>query len=77
MNQIPLKSQMLKKILELVTACFGLVAALALNDAIQSLFAELFGKQNAIWAKFAYAAIVTVIVVLVTVKISKLIKDNE
>lgn len=54
---------------ELATAGFGLVAALAWNDAIQTLFKEIFGNQSASWAKFAYALLVTGLVVLVTMKL--------
>lgn len=58
---------------ELATAGFGLVAALAWNDAIQTMFKGIFGEQSAVWAKFAYALLVTAIVVVVTVKLSGVI----
>lgn len=57
----------------LATASLGLVAALAWNDAIQSLFHELFGTQSGLVAKFLYALLVTILVVTVTVRLSKLI----
>ena len=72
-----LKSQIIKKVSELTTAGFGLVAALAWNDAIQTLFKYIFGEQSAIWAKFVYALIITVLVVLITVKISRLVSATE
>ena len=76
---------MLEKVSELATAGFGLVAALAWNDAIQTLFKEIFGTQSAVWAKFIYALLITSLVVLLTVKIGNLINkvkqqiggDNE
>lgn len=51
----------------LATAGFGLVAALAWNEAIQDLFKriEVFSR-NSLVAKFIYAAVVTVIIVAVT-----------
>ena len=76
MTNQSLKTQIVKKVSELTTAGFGLVAALAWNDAIQSLFAEIFGKQNAVWAKFVYAIIITGLVVLITTKLAKLLKND-
>ncbi len=51
-----------------VTAAFGLVAGLAWNDAIKALIDMLFPASagSSIVAKFTYAAILTVFVVLIT-----------
>jgi hypothetical protein len=54
----------------LATAGLGLVAALAWNDAIQGLFRAIFGEASGLVAKFFYAAIITVVVVLVTTRLS-------
>ena len=51
----------------LITAAFGLVAALAWNGAIQAIFAEIFGEQSTIPAMLGYAVFVTVLAVLFTV----------
>lgn len=55
--------QVLNKTFELLTTALSLVAALAWNDAIQSLFSKIFGNADSLWAKFAYALLVTAIVV--------------
>lgn len=68
-----LKLEILEKMSTLVTAGFGLVAALAWNNAIKALFEAVFGTQSNIIAMFVYAAVVTVIVVLVTVKLGRLV----
>ncbi|MBU1039216.1 hypothetical protein KKC17_03275 [Patescibacteria group bacterium] len=73
MSQKSLRLEILEKVSQLATAGFGLVAALAWNDAIQTLFKELFGTQSAVWAKFGYAILITVLVVLVTYKLGNLI----
>lgn len=73
MKSKSLKLELFGKMSELATAGFGLVAALAWNDAIQSLFKEIFGSQSAVWAKFAYAVLITGIVVIVTLKIGDVI----
>lgn len=58
-----LKLEILEKMSTLVTAGFGLVAALAWNEAIKKLFETIFGKQSGLIAMFGYAIIITVIVV--------------
>ncbi len=73
MSTKSLRLELLQKMSELATAGFGLVAALAWNDAIQSFFKDLFGEQSATWAKFVYAVLVTLIVVFITLKLGSLI----
>jgi len=62
----------IKKSYELLTAAFSFVAALAWNDAIQALFLRIFGPSSTVLAKFLYAAIVTVIIVFMGMKLAKL-----
>ena len=50
----------------LMTAAFGLVAALAWNGAIQALFKHVFGTADSLSAQLVYAILVTVIAVCVT-----------
>lgn len=54
------------KLAALITAAFGLVAALAWNSAIQTFFKEIFGDQTSIPAMVGYAVFVTVIAVVFT-----------
>ncbi len=69
-EQLNLRLKVLERTGELVTAAFGLVAALAWNDAIQTLFKQVFGEAASLYAKFFYAIVVTIIVVSVTVRLS-------
>lgn len=55
------------KLAALVTAAFGLVAALAWNTAIQEIFKEAFGAQSGLWAMVGYAVFVTIIAVVFTI----------
>lgn len=64
--------EVLETTLQLATVAFGLVAALAWNDAIQTLFATVFGEAADITAKFLYAALVTLIVVFVTIRLGRI-----
>jgi hypothetical protein len=76
-KEMGLRMVFVQKLLELMTAAFLLVAALAWNDAIQSLFLRVFGSTNGVIAKFVYALIITVLVVLVIFRLSKLTQRIE
>ena len=56
---------------ELVLAGFALVAALAWNEAIQELFKTIFGDAGTLTAKFAYAILVTIIVTVISIRLSR------
>lgn len=67
-----LRRDLAERVSALATAGFGLVAALAWNDAIQGLFQVLFGTASSLVAKFVYAIVITVMVVLVTRHLGRL-----
>ncbi|RCV65326.1 hypothetical protein C5S53_04375 [Methanophagales archaeon] len=48
-----------------------MVAALAWNDTIKLLFKEVFGPQETLWAMFGYAIFVTILIVLITIYLSR------
>ncbi len=56
-----------------VTAALGLVAALAWNDAIRTLIAQLFPEEtkSALIGKFTYAFIITVLAVAMIYYLNK------
>ncbi|MEM1514391.1 MAG: DUF5654 family protein [Candidatus Thermoplasmatota archaeon] len=66
-----LKGEILKAMTSLITAAFGLVAALAWNGAILAIFKAVFGEQESIPAMLAYAIIVTIIAVIATIMIAR------
>ena len=66
-----LYAEVLDKIAALLTAAFGLVAALAWNGAIQELFKEVFGTAESLTAQTIYAVVVTVVAVLATILIAR------
>lgn len=69
-----MKVEMLDKIAALVTAAFGLVAALAWNGAIRAIFEHFFGTADNIPAMLTYAILVTIIAVLVTIWVARAVK---
>jgi cellobiose-specific phosphotransferase system component IIC len=66
-----LKDEVLTQIAALLTAAFGLVAALAWNGAIQAIFKQVFGTADSITAQLSYAILVTIIAVIVTIWIAR------
>ena len=69
-----MRAEILEKIAALLTAAFGLVAALAWNGAIRAIFEKVFGTADNIWAMLVYAVVVTIIAVLVTIWIARATK---
>ena len=66
-----MQKEVIEKIAALITAAFGLIAALAWNEAITELFRLVFGDQSGIWALLFYAVVVTIIAVVVTIWIGR------
>jgi Zn-dependent protease with chaperone function len=62
----------LETTIQLAAAAFGLVAALAWNAAIQGLFEAIFGEAGDLAAKFLYAILITIVVVLATIRLGRL-----
>jgi len=69
-----MKGEVLEKIAALITAAFGLVAALAWNGAIRATFEAVFGSADNIAAMLIYAVVITIIAVLVTIWIARSVK---
>ena len=66
----PLKVIALDKMAALITAAFGLIAALAWNEAIKAIFKEIFGEADAIGPLLIYALVVTVAAVILTILVA-------
>jgi len=68
-----MKREVKETFVTLITAAFGLVAALAWNAAIQQAFKEFLGTSaSTLAAMFSYAIIVTILAVFVTLWVAKL-----
>lgn len=73
-----LKREFQKKVIGYILAAFGLVAGLAWNEAIRSLIDYLFPlSQNSLLAKFIYAILITLVVVLAAAYLSKFFAEKE
>lgn len=65
----------------LSTAGFGIVAALAWNEAVQAFVNEYINKYlsvgSGILSKFVYAVLITLIAVFVTYELTTFVRDEE
>lgn len=66
-----MKGEVIDKMASLVTAAFGLIAALAWNGAIKAIFTKVFGDPEGIIQMVVYAAVVTIIAVIATLWIGR------
>lgn len=78
------KLQFVTTFSSLITAAFGLVAALAWNEAIKDAVGLFFGTDGSIWGNLIYAVLVTLLAVIMTMwiarsakKLSDQIKTSE
>jgi ABC-type sugar transport system permease subunit len=71
-KQENLKVQVFDQVVTLLLGGLGLVAALAWNEAILGLFKELFPQGGGLGYKFLYAIVVTVIIVIISVRLRKI-----
>lgn len=79
-----MKKDIVEKIAALITAAFGLVAALAWNDVIKALFVGPCGTEGAgalcmlsSGGPWLYAVVVTILAVLATIWIGKVAERSK
>ena len=76
-----LRQELLKQMVTLSTAGFGLVAALAWNEAIQAFVGEYIDKYisvgSGIISSFICAVIITIFAVFVTYQLTKISGEED
>jgi hypothetical protein len=72
-----LRLEILKTMVQLATAGFGLVAALAWNEAIKAFLDRFISSGNGLLSKAIYALIITIIAVLVTYYLGMLVNEER
>jgi hypothetical protein len=68
-----MKGQVMETIATLMTTAFGLIAALAWNEAIKAIITQMVGKGNDLMGLLIYAIIITIIAVVATILIARVI----
>lgn len=75
-----IQKELLKQMVALSTSGFGLVAALAWNEAIQSFVKEYIDSYisvgSGIISRFIYAVIITALAVFITYQLTKLTEEK-
>ena len=66
-----LKVQLLETFAALITAAFGLVAALAWNETIKTAVGRVFDSGDGLTGLLVYAIIVTILAVVMTLLIAR------
>ncbi len=68
-----MKSQVSETIATLMTTAFGLIAALAWNEAIKAVILAYFPPQSGITGLLIYAVLITILAVVATLLIARVI----
>lgn len=77
-NQKKINKEVMDKITGYILAALGFVVALAWNDAIKALIEFLFPlNKEGVSAKFVYALLMTVVIVVVTIILARRGKAAE
>ncbi len=74
-NQV--KGQVLQTIATLITTAFGLIAALAWNEAIKAILLQFLPKGSDLTGLLIYAVLITIIAVVATILIGRAIAQPE
>lgn len=73
-----LKLEVKRKMINYITTALGLVAGLSWNEAIKGTIEYLFPLQkDTVLAKFLYAVIITLVLVLITIALTKFFLESE
>jgi len=76
-NDRGFRTEFLKTMIQLATAGFGLVAALAWNEVIKEFIDRYISSGSSLISKLIYALLVTSIAVWVTYILGKMIQDES
>gem|GEM_PF-510361 len=73
-----IKKQVQKQLLTYIVASLGLIAGLAWNEAIKGLIEYIFPlSQNTIQAKFLYAIFMTILIVIISYYLARLMQEKD
>ena len=77
MKKNNLRSEFLKTMVQLATAGFGLVAALAWNETIKDIIDRFISPGSSLISRLIYAIIVTILAVIVTYYLGRLTQEAK
>ena len=76
-NNKNLRSEFIKTMIQLATAGFGLVAALAWNEFIKEFINRFISPGSGLISRFIYALFVTFLAVLFTYYLGRLVQEAK
>ena len=76
MKKNKLTLEIFKQLGILITGAFAFISALAWNDAFQTFFTTIFETSHELSALFSYAIIISIVAVIVTIWIGKIINKT-
>lgn len=71
------KGQVLQTIATLITTAFGLIAALAWNEAIKAIILQFLPKGSDLTGLLIYAVLITIIAIVATIIIGRAIAQPD
>ena len=76
-ESVKLRTEIRERTLGYIVTALGLVAGLAWNEAVKALIEYFFPlSQNSLLAKFIYALIITIIIVVISAYLLRLCKKE-
>lgn len=72
-----MRKQIMENLATLIISAFGLVAALAWNDTIKTIFEVFLGKSDTLTGMLTYSVLVTILAVFVTIQLGRVPKNGK
>ena len=70
-------SDVFERVVTLIIAALGLIAALAWDEALRHIFQKIFGGKVTLLEEILYALFITTLAALVSVKLGKLFSKHK
>ena len=70
-------TNVLERVITLVIAALGLIAALAWDEALKHAFENLFGGKGTLLEQISYALVITVIAALISVRLERFFSKRK
>jgi len=70
-------SDVLERVVILIIAALGLIAALAWDEVLRHIFENLFGGKGTLLEEISYAIVITIIAAFISVRLGKLFSKRR
>jgi uncharacterized membrane protein YidH (DUF202 family) len=66
------KFEFIDRVITIIIAGLGLIAALAWDEALKHLFKTLFKEETSLWGDIGYAVVITLLAAIVSIYLRKI-----